>query len=79
MTACGPLCTLLGDRAESMPLPADRGRIWAAVPPLWRGGFPHPGLFAEDEKKSRINDGVASVPRLEYICPQCGQLRGLFR
>ena len=42
-------------RAESLPLPSDRGRIWAAVPALWRESFPPPGLFAEDEKKSRKN------------------------
>ena len=46
-------------RAESLPLPSDRGRIWAAVPALWGESFPPPGLFAEDEKKSRIKAGVA--------------------
>ncbi len=59
VTACEPLCGPITGGAESLPLPADRGRIWAAVPPFWREGFPHPGLFAEDEKKSRINAGVA--------------------
>ena len=48
MTACEPLCAPITGGAESLPLPADRDRIWAAVPPLWREGFPHPGLFAED-------------------------------
>ena len=28
--------------------------------------------------RSRINDGGASVPRRKHLCPQCGQLRGLF-
>ena len=56
MTACGPLCAPITGGAESLSLPADSGRIWGAVPPLWREGFPHPGLFAEDEKKSRGND-----------------------
>ena len=59
MTACEPLCGPIAGGAESLSLPADRGRIWAAAPPFWREGFPHPGLFAEDEKKSRINAGVA--------------------
>jgi hypothetical protein len=34
---------------------------------------------AEDERKSRINDGVAGDPRRKHNCPQCGQLRGLLR
>ena len=51
MIACVPLCAPITGDAESLPLPSDRGRIWAAVPA--------PGLFAEDEKKSRINAGVA--------------------
>ena len=59
MTACEPLCSPIARGAGTLSLPADRGRIWAAVPPLWREGFPHPRLFAEDEKKSRINAGVA--------------------
>ena len=76
MTFCEPLCAPITGGAGALPLPADRDRIWAAVPPLWREDFPHPGLFAEDKKKSRIKAGVASVPCLEYNCPQCGQLRG---
>ena len=59
MTACEPLCAPITGRAESLPLPSDRGRIWAAVPALWRESFPPPGLFAEDEKKSRIKAGGA--------------------
>ena len=59
MTACEPLCSPIAGGAGTLPLPADRDRIWAAVPPLWREDFPHPGLFAEDNKKSRIKTGVA--------------------
>ena len=43
----------------SLPLPADTSRIGAAVLPLWREDLPPPGLFTEDEKKSRIKAGVA--------------------
>ena len=59
MTACEPLCGPIAGGAESLPLPAVSSRIWAAVPHLWREDSPYPGLFAEDEKKSRINAGVA--------------------
>ena len=55
MTACGPLCAPITGGAESLSLPADSGRIWGAVPPLWREGFPHPGLFTGDERTSRKN------------------------
>ena len=51
---------------EPLPLPAVPSRIWGSFTAL-----------IGDEKKSRINAGVASVPRLGYICPQCGQLRGV--
>ncbi|ERK61333.1 hypothetical protein HMPREF1546_03150 [Oscillibacter sp. KLE 1745] len=60
MTACEPLCAPITGGAESLPLPADRDRIWAAVPPLWREDSPHSGFFTGDERKSRINAGVAS-------------------
>ena len=55
MTACGPLCAPITGGAESLSLPAESGRIWGAVPPLWREGFPHPGLFTGDERTSRKN------------------------
>ena len=53
MTACEPLCAPITGGAESLPLPADRDRIWAAVPPLWREDSPHSGFFTGDERKSR--------------------------
>ena len=33
VTACEPPCGPITGGAEPLPLPADRGRIWAAVPP----------------------------------------------
>ena len=60
MTACEPLCAPITGGAESLPLPADRDRIWAAVPPLGREDSPHSGFFTGDERKSRIHAGVAS-------------------
>ena len=63
MTACGPLCTPITGGAESLSLPADRGRIWGAVPPLRRSAYPRylplSNRFTRDEKKSRINAGVS--------------------
>lgn len=61
---CEGLCGLLWEGAESpVPLPADTGRIWAAVPPFRRNAYsghvPPPNRFARDEKKSRIKTGVA--------------------
>ena len=37
------------------------------------------GGASGDERKSRINDGVASAPCRKHFCPQCGQLQGLLR
>ena len=63
MTACEPLCGPLRGRAESLPLPKDTGRIWTIVPPLRRSAYPRylslSNRFTRDEKKSRINAGVA--------------------
>ena len=56
---CEPLCAPIMGGAESLPLPADTSRIGAAILPLWREDLPPPGLFTEDEKKSRIKAGVA--------------------
>ena len=59
VTACEPLCAPITGRAESLPLPADRGRIWAAVPPLRRSAYPRylslSNRFTRDEKKSRMD------------------------
>ena len=41
--------------------------------------WPAFGGASGDERKSRINDGVASAPCRKHFCPQCGQLRGLLR
>ena len=57
---CEPLFAPIMGGAVSLPLPADTSRIGAAVLPLWREDLPPPGLFTEDEKKSRIKAGVAS-------------------
>ena len=63
VTACGPLCAPITGGAESLSLPADRGRIWGAVPPLRRSAYPRylslSNRFTRDEKKSRIKAGVA--------------------
>ena len=52
-----------GKGQSPLPLPADTGRIWAAVPPFRRNAYsghvPPPNRFARDEKKSRIKTGVA--------------------
>ena len=56
---CEPLFAPIMGGAVSLPLPADTSRIGAAILPLWREDLPPPGLFTEDEKKSRIKAGVA--------------------
>ena len=52
-----------------MPLPADTGRIWAAVPPFGRNAYSG-HRFARDEKKSRKNKNAA-FPRsaAHYLGP----------
>ena len=50
-----------------MPLPADTGRIWAAVPPFGRNAYSG-NRFARDEKKSRKNK-IATSPRSADCCP----------
>ena len=50
-----------------MPLPADTGRIWAAVPPFGRNAYSG-HRFARDEKKSRKNK-IATSPRSADCCP----------
>ena len=64
VTACEPLCGPITGGAEPLPLPASTGRIWAIVPPLRRSAYPWylplSNRFTRDEKKSRINAGVAS-------------------
>lgn len=62
------LCAPFGAEASPSCRPGVGGPIWPAF-----------GGNLEDERKSRINDGVASVPRRKHLCPQCGQLRGLLR
>ena len=51
-----------GERQGPAP-PSGSARIWAVVSPLRRSAYsghpPPPGLFLEDEKKSRIKAGVA--------------------
>lgn len=39
MTACEPLCGPIAGGAESLPLPADRDRIWTIVPLFWRNAY----------------------------------------
>ena len=54
-----------GKGQSPLPLPADTGRIWAAVPPFRRNAYsghvPPPNRFARDEKKSGRNH--TSPPR----------------
>lgn len=79
MTACEPLCAPITGGAESLPLPADRDRIWAAVPPLWREDSPHSGFFTGDERKSggrkkKQEKALALLWRLGgHFRPQCGR------
>lgn len=47
--------------AGTLPLPANTGRIWAAVPAVSERGFLTPGPFSEDEKYSRIKAGVKAA------------------
>ena len=79
MTACGPLCALLLGGGTPLPLPEDTSRIWTAVPPLWRADSPHPGLFTEDEKKSRIKAGVADGSSGQSHLPAVRAVTGVFR
>lgn len=64
MPHCEALCALLRGVAESLPHQGLSRQIWPAF-----------GGNLEDERKSRINDGVASVPCRKHLCPQCGQFR----
>ena len=63
--------------------PCGSARIWTAVSPLRRSAYsghpPPPGLFLEDEKKSRIKAGVAGVtsgrslrPAVRVVTGFCG-------
>ena len=59
MTACGPLCAPITGGVAPLPLPADTGRIWAAVRALVEDVSEALGPFPGDERKSRIKTGVA--------------------
>ena len=56
-----------GEGQVPVPLPADTGRIWAAVPPFGRNAYSG-HRFARDEKKSRKNK-IATSPRSADCCP----------
>ena len=56
-----------GKGQSPLPLPADTGRIWAAVPPFGRNAYSG-NRFARDEKKSRKNK-IATSPRSADCCP----------
>ena len=63
-----------GKVQSPLPLPADTGRIWAAVPPFRRNAYsghvPPPNRFARDEKKSRRNHTTSphSADRSRQSC-----------
>ena len=83
---CLPLCAAVCPLSEwgSVPTPpGGSARIWTAVSPLRRSAYsghpPPPGLFLEDEKKSRIKAGVAGVtsgrslrPAVRVVTGFCG-------
>lgn len=49
---CEPLCGPITGGAESLPLPADTGRIWAVVHETAEREFSSSGRFLEDKKYS---------------------------
>ena len=68
------LCAPSGEEASPKFRSGGGGPIWPAFGGASGSAY---GGASGDERKSRINDGVASDPRLGYNCPQCGQLRGV--
>ena len=70
-----------GKGQSPLPLPADTGRIWAAVPPFRRNAYsghvPPPNRFARDEKKSRIKTGVAGGSSGRSLRPAVRVVTGL--
>ena len=76
---CEPLFAPIMGGAVSLPLPADTSRIGAAILPLWREDLPPPGLFTEDEKKSRIKAGVAVATSGRSHLPAVRAVTGSFR
>ena len=65
--------------AGTLPLPANTGRIWAAVPAVSERGFLTPGPFSEDEKYSRIKAGVAVGASGRSHLPAVRAVTGSFR
>ena len=79
MTACGPLCAPITGGVAPLPLPADTGRIWAAVRALVEDVSEALGPFPGDERKSRIKTGVAGGasgrslrPAVRVVTGVCG-------
>ena len=76
---CEPLCGPITGGAESLPLPADTGRIWAVVHETAEREFSSSGRFLEDKKYSRIKAGVAVGASGRSQLPAVRAVTGSFR
>ena len=79
MTACEPLYAPIVGGAGAPAPPSGFKPDFGRCSPLWREGFPHPELFAEDEKKSRIKAGVADGSFGQSHLPAVRAVTGVFR
>ena len=76
---CVPLCAVLSGREGKHTPPAQKCSVEVVFRVSEVSGIVSVRENTKDESHSRIKAVVAGGPCGKYLCPRCGQLRGLLR